>query len=319
MESLTLADLSTPKARHHKTKSRQFETPYERVQYQIRQQYRLDSDDVSISHPTVLDRYSAAESAESESGNSPSSSFLPPSPSSTPRANIPFIIPPSTGKSKANSPSKRQAPLLHRVLDSNWRLQATPLSKGNIYAGVDALSSPPAPELTTQILSPSPMAKLLKTPLAQRNAAFEDSDSDFEDQLGMSPPVTMQFSMPASKLMKTPARTAAMNIVEEVLRTAGAKDTSLESIRTPRRRNASDREMWNAVRSAGTDNTSRMRVDVDLDGSPFVKKSGDITGMIGGVEDKSITLTMGRHGRNGSDEYHTAQSLGDWQESEEWI
>jgi hypothetical protein len=319
VESLTLADLSTPKARHHKTKSQQFETPYEKVQYQIRQQYRMDSSDASISRPTVLDRYSAADSTESELGNSPSSLFLPASPSSTPRANIPFIIPPSTIKNQTVSPSKRQGPLLHRVLDSNWRLQATPLSKGNIYADVDALSSPPAPEITTQIFSPSPMAKLLKTPLAQRNTAFEDSDSDFEDQVGMSPPVTMQFSMPASKLMKTPARTAAMNIVEELLRTAGAKDTSLESIKTPRRANVSDREMWNAVRSAGTDNTSRKRVDVDLDGSPFVKKSGDITGTIGGVADKSMTLTMGRHGRHGSDEYHTAQSLGDWQESEEWI
>jgi hypothetical protein len=206
------------------------------------------------------------------------------------------------------------------VLDHNWRLQATPVSKHNIYADVDALSSPAAPEITTQIFSPSPMAKLLKTPLTQRKQTFDDSDDDFEEELGMSPPVTMQFSMPASKLMKTPARTAAMNIVEEVLRTAGVRDTSLESIRTPGRRNVSDRELWNAVRSAGTDSSSRRRVDVDLDGSPFVKKSGDITGMIGGVADKSLTLMVGQHhSRRGSDEYHTAQSLGDWQESEDWL
>lgn len=324
VESLSLADISTPKARNHqKTKSKQFETPYEKIQHQIRQQYRLDSSDVSISHPTMLDRYSAA--TESESGRSETSSpfFAPSTPSETPRAKVPFINPPSTVK-RNTSPSKRPGPLLHRVLDNNWRLQATPLSKRNIYADVDALSSPPPPEMTTQIFSPSPMAKLLKTPLTQRKtAAFEDSDDDFEEELGMSPPVTMQFSMPASKLLKTPARTAAMNIVEEVLRTAGARDTSLESIKTPGRRNVSDRDMWNAFRSAGTENSSsRRKVDVDLDGSPFVSKSGDVdvVGTIGGVADRSLTMmTTGGHQRRGSDEYHTAQSLGDWQESEDWL
>ena len=316
VDSISLADVSTPKAKHQKTKSQQFETPYEKIQHQIRQQYRMDSSDVSIPQPTVLDRYSAAP--ESDSGNSISSTFFGPStPSSTPRPRIPYINPPSTVKSKNLSPSKREGPLLHRVLDSNWRLQATPISKRNIYADVDALSSPPAPELTTQLFSPSPMAKFLKTPLTQRKPTFDDSDDEFEQELGMSPPVTMQFSMPASKLMKTPARTAAMNIVEEVLRTAGARNTSLESIRTPGRRNLSDRELWDAVRSGGTDNSSARRVDVDLDGSPFVMKSGNRAGTIGGVADTSLTLPVGQ--RRASDEYHTAQSLGDWQESEDWL
>jgi hypothetical protein len=327
MDNLSLADMSTPKARHYKKNPKQGETPYEKIQHQIRQQYRMDSSDVSISRPTALDRYSAAENSNFESlpdVDSPLSlkslNHPPSTPASTPRA-----APQSTIKRR--SPSKQPGPLLHRVLDNNWRLQATPLAKRNIYEEVDALSSPPAPEITSQIFSPSPMGKLLKTPLTQRKPTFDDSDDDFEEELGMSPPVTMQFSMPASKLMRTPARTAAMNIVEEVLRTAGAgKDVSMDSIRTPGRPNAgrklssntSERELWNAFRAAGTGDShssSRRRVDVDLDGSPFVQKTGDMGALIGGVEDRSTMMNV-QALKNGD---HTAASLGDWQESEDWL
>jgi hypothetical protein len=331
MDSLSLADMSTPKGRHYKKSSKQIETPYQKIQHQIQQQYRMDSSDASISRPTALDRYSALENtAESvQDVDSPLSlkslnSHAPSTPLSAPR-----VQPPSTIKRR--SPSKRQGPLLHRVLDNNWRLQATPLSKRSYYADIDALSSPPAPEITSQIFSPSPMGKILKTPLSQRrkvDTLDDDSDDDFEKELGMSPPVTMQFSMPASKLMRTPARTAAINIVEEVLRTAGGRDASLDSIHTPGLRiggrklssNASEREMWNAIRAAGTGGSndgsnSRRKVDVDLDGSPFVQKTGGSGNMmLGGVEDSSMTMA-----RVGNGDNHTSQSLNDWQESEDWL
>jgi hypothetical protein len=325
MASLSLADMSTPKGRHYKKPSKQFETPYEKIQHQIQQQYQMDSADASVSRPTAFDRYSTLENtAESvQLIDSPLSlKSLNPHPTSS-QSSTPREPPPSTIKRR--SPFKRQGPLLHRVLDNNWRLQATPLGKRSVYDDVDALSSPPAPEITSQIFSPSPVAKMLKTPHSQRKkGTFDDSDDDdFEKELGMSPPVTMQFSMPVSKLMRTPARTAAINIVEEVLRTAGAgKDTSLDSIRTPGRMiggrklssNPSDREMWNAIRAAGSSesskSSSRRRVDVDLDGSPFILKTGDDKCMmIGDMEDPSLA--------NGDD--HTSQSLNDWQESEEWL
>ena len=325
IDSLSLADMSTPKGRHYKKSSKQIETPYEKIQHQIQQQYRLDSSDASISRPTVLDRYSATENTAESVQEVDSPLFLKSvashhtsTPSSTPTAPPPSTI-------KRPSPSKMQGPLLHRVLDNNWRLQATPLSKRNLYADLDALSSPPAPEITSQIFSPSPMAKILKTPLSRRK--LDDSDDDFEEELGMSPPVTMQFSMPASKLMRTPARTAAMNIVEEVLRTAGAKDTSLDSIRTPGRfvggrkmsSNACDTEMWNAIRAAGTEGSgsgSKRRVDVNLDGSPFIQRRSDETSMMmGGVENKSTLMTMARV----ADADHTSHTLNDWQESEDWL
>jgi hypothetical protein len=340
LDSLSLEDMSTPKGRHYKKPPvKQAETPYEKIQYQIEQQYRIDSSDASISRPTALDKYSALENtAQSvpEIDSPLSASSLSHDQTSTPTS-TPRAFPPSTVK-RRGSPSKRQGPLLHRVLDNNWRLQATPLStaKRSIYDDIDALSSPPAPEITSQIFSPSPMGKILakktiQAPRRKQPDPLSDSDDDdFEKEIGMSPPVTMQFSMPASKLMKTPAKTAAMSIVEEVLRTAGAgRDISMESLRTPGRliggrklsSNASEKEMWDAIRAAGTGGSSggsgtRRKVDVGLDGSPFISKTNDLeTMMLGGVEDRSTLMTMARLA-NGE---HTSQSLNDWQESEDWL
>ncbi|TIB61057.1 hypothetical protein E3P78_02943 [Wallemia ichthyophaga] len=50
-----------------------------------------------------------------------------------------------------------------------------------------------------------------------------DSDEDEDDVLppGMSPPQTMNFTMPKSKLQKTPAKEAAASIVDDILRETG--------------------------------------------------------------------------------------------------
>ncbi|KAL3480277.1 DASH complex subunit Ask1-domain-containing protein [Aspergillus californicus] len=57
-----------------------------------------------------------------------------------------------------------------------------------------------------------------------------DSDDGFgdedDDELGPSPPKTMQFHVPQSRLMKTPAKEASRRIVEQLLFTAGANDTT---------------------------------------------------------------------------------------------
>jgi DASH complex subunit ASK1 len=55
---------------------------------------------------------------------------------------------------------------------------------------------------------------------------FEDSDED-DDDLGpdFSPPKTMQFHVPQSRLVQTPARQASKKIVEDLLLTAGADAT----------------------------------------------------------------------------------------------
>jgi len=49
-------------------------------------------------------------------------------------------------------------------------------------------------------------------------------DDDDDDLLDMSPPKTMQFHVPQSRLLQTPAREASRRIVEDLLLTAGAAD-----------------------------------------------------------------------------------------------
>ena len=52
-----------------------------------------------------------------------------------------------------------------------------------------------------------------------------DEEDDEDGAFGMSPPKTMQFHVPQSRLMQTPAREASKRIVEDLLLTAGAEDT----------------------------------------------------------------------------------------------
>jgi DASH complex subunit ASK1 len=155
---------------------------------------------------------------------------------------------PSMQKRTAAGP-EHQA-LLHRVLDKNYRVQATPhktpKQKGGKTSWRDLdspMSSPPeaAPQLRAEIFS-SPVrlaynhqhqtGQMPRTPGVSvqtpgkgrgkgvdvpRSAAKKkdkdeitwesDSDEDPEGvyrKLGMSPPKTIQFSMPQSRLMQTP-------------------------------------------------------------------------------------------------------------------
>ena len=103
-------------------------------------------------------------------------------------------------------------------------------------------SSPVEPQLRTQIFTP----RALRTPGAERFAAAaaaavatagtagggttakrrpmydDDSDDDLLLPAGFSPPKTMQFALPPSMLMATPAREASRRIVEDIMQTAGA-------------------------------------------------------------------------------------------------
>lgn len=60
-------------------------------------------------------------------------------------------------------------------------------------------------------------------------AAFSDDEDDEDDAAdAMSPPKTLQFHVPASRLVQTPAREASRRIVEDLLLTAGADETGDE-------------------------------------------------------------------------------------------
>ncbi|KAI4243877.1 MAG: hypothetical protein L6R40_003259 [Gallowayella cf. fulva] len=193
----------------------------------------------------------------------------------------PFIAP-STARPHR---TPKDDPLLHRILDKNWRLQATPHTttrapkpgtstlpyrtgrtparnnNNNIETPAaagksntnpqpamddDLDSSPamPAPELHSEIfgtparrkkvpgVSVLTPAKGKRTP-ARKPAGAEkaiwasDSDSDDDDDEGggMSPPKTIQFHVPQSRLLRTPAREASKKIVEDLLLTAGGNVT----------------------------------------------------------------------------------------------
>ena len=185
----------------------------------------------------------AATHAHDISMTPDSSPFLP-KPTSIPR--------PSTSR-------KRTDPLLHRVLDRNYRVQATPMGKGRARSPVkvtatpatatrqtydtdpDSSPEPEAPQLHAEIFSspakPSTRPSTGRTPgisvLTPRKPKAGPStskgiwdDTDDEDTGsfnydGMSPPKTMQFHVPQSRLLKTPAREASKRIVEDLLLTAG--------------------------------------------------------------------------------------------------
>jgi DASH complex subunit ASK1 len=136
--------------------------------------------------------------------------------------------------------------LLHRVLDKNYRVQATPhttrkvnktpANKPSWRDTNSPMSSPPAaaPQLHAEIFS-SPIRQQYSRPSAPRTPGISvqtpakgkakelmtkpakkdeiswesDSDEDAEGvyrELGMSPPKTIQFSLAQSRLLQTPGK-----------------------------------------------------------------------------------------------------------------
>lgn len=152
---------------------------------------------------------------------------------------------------------KSQDPLLHAVLDKKYRIQATPLTSKHSSKAINTSkfatdnileSSPLAPpelhtevfdspvrrELTQQLNKPRTPGLSVLTPRHDKNLAlkpsnagvWDDSDDDLIDEqtglpFGASPPKTMQFHVPQSRLMKTPAKEASKQIVDNILASAG--------------------------------------------------------------------------------------------------
>lgn len=170
-------------------------------------------------------------------------------------------------------------PIMHRVLDRNFRVQATPLTTRKQAASTASgpsetpgtnyrtqtksflpdsspMSSPEmaAPQLRSDLFSPekkrgaAPRATPLTPGISVQTPAkdvtistgralftnntkdvtrtlWESDSDDDEDHLGLSPPKTMQFHIPQSRLLQTPAREASRIIVDDLLATAGADRT----------------------------------------------------------------------------------------------
>ncbi|PFH62570.1 hypothetical protein XA68_12990 [Ophiocordyceps unilateralis] len=184
--------------------------------------------------------------------------------------------------SPEKSVQRHRDPLLHRVLDKNYRLQATPhkppyrispLKRGgqeDKTEGTHAWQDSPmsSPEMAVPTLRSEAFISPLKTKARQRLAAAtrgprtpglsvqtpvaaasrdalapagdmgrqryeidweSDREGDDEDlYAGMSPPKTIQFALPPSKLLQTPAREASRRIVGDILLDAGADPASSE-------------------------------------------------------------------------------------------
>ncbi|KAF3904808.1 hypothetical protein ABW20_dc0104152 [Dactylellina cionopaga] len=173
----------------------------------------------------------------------------------------------------SSSRPTRKDPLMHRAVDTNWRIQATPQKKTPrkpttatvtpkhrvlpSYQDSSPMSSPPPPQITT-VFSPVNTIKRFnikprekpepqqqqqrdpKTPVTAKKRwdkldpktmtakdlllddEFDDDDDDDDfKKLGFSPPVTMQFTLPPSRLMQTPAKQASKMLVNDIMRSAG--------------------------------------------------------------------------------------------------
>ncbi|KAF2262116.1 hypothetical protein CC78DRAFT_535013 [Lojkania enalia] len=208
----------------------------------------------------------------------------------------PFALPTTSKKSVRVN----QDPLLHRVLDKTYRIAATPhtgrkqkpppgftpstANRGRLaalskWADDSSPPSSPAPQLRADIFSSplkaprTPGVSVQQTPGRGKQTsnkdltkAIFDSDSEGEeDALEFSPPKTMQFHIPQSRLLQTPgrsfiaclglpllivllAREASKRIVEDLLLTAGG-------------------DITDELERADDDSPSVVRRQVDLDDS----------------------------------------------------
>ncbi|KAL6883866.1 DASH complex subunit Ask1 domain-containing protein [Trichoderma longibrachiatum] len=188
------------------------------------------------------------------------------------------------------SAQRQKDPLLHRVLDKTYRIQATPHKSSARISPVKKGKQPALPQQQQQqqrdvkmawhespmsspeIAIPTLRSEAFMTPFKSnvrqrlaaasqaprtpgvsvqtpaatkktrdvfaaesgaasggKTAAYEiDWESDEDDNLGMSPPKTIQFALPPSKLLQTPAREASRRIVDDILLDAGAGVDSSE-------------------------------------------------------------------------------------------
>ncbi|KAL4900332.1 hypothetical protein BDW74DRAFT_162103 [Aspergillus multicolor] len=124
--------------------------------------------------------------------------------------------------SPMSSPEPEAPQLNSELFSSPLKLQ-TPGTGRRGRPSASRSRAPPKPG--TSVLTPA------KGGFGKRSEWDSDDDEQFtydddDDELGPSPPKTMQFHIPQSRLMKTPAKEASQRIVEQLLYTAGINDTT---------------------------------------------------------------------------------------------
>lgn len=152
------------------------------------------------------------------------------------------------GASRTGLPTKIQATTPRGPARIDRNPFASQSNNNGVKQGRDSLDSNPSPNKwngiadlrKTPLTGPSTKSKSktkASSPKKKSSSAAAavgnewDSDSDEDGSLawppGMSPPVTMQFSVPRSKYLKTPAKEAAKMVVEDLLRTVGGTSPAL--------------------------------------------------------------------------------------------
>lgn len=131
---------------------------------------------------------------------------------------------------------------------------------------------PPSQAQTPGLFSPSPggaKGKAHQQHTQQEDDIWYSSDDD-PDAGVMSPPKTMQFHVPASRLLQTPAREASKRIVEDLMRSAGVPDSTVES-----------EDIHDRIEGLELDEETRQRweeedelVDYEEQASPSVVRAG---------------------------------------------
>ena len=201
-----------------------FSSPYEALRQEVN----------TAGDATKLSQVTAPETPEKPSAIANNSRDVAMTPQSSPYA-------PPTSIPQPSNTHRNMDPLLHRVLDRNYRVQATPMTNKKYKLPsqenakrpqneatpstsrrtrlIDAtLSSSPemaAPELHAEVFS-SPVRKPRtpgvsvlppdKTKAKSKTPGIWDSDDDSNDEVyfQQSPPKTMQFHVPQSRLLQTP-------------------------------------------------------------------------------------------------------------------
>ncbi|KAK6343375.1 DASH complex subunit ask1 [Orbilia blumenaviensis] len=131
------------------------------------------------------------------------------------------VIPSFQDSSPMSSPPPPQITTVFSPVNTMKRFNIQPRQKPGAQPTYQAYKDPKTPitaKKRWETLDPKTMTA--KDLLMDDEFDFDDDDDDYK-KLGFSPPVTMQFTLPPSKLMQTPAKKASKMLVNDIMRSAG--------------------------------------------------------------------------------------------------
>ncbi len=264
------------------------ESPFDRLDRKMREELRIGDEDVSSQPtPSLPEGYTYASSRgagheEEEYEEEPSVLISRrdwdvsgvPSRSGVPTA--------TATKSKSATPK----PLVQNILKANaqgsTKSPRRPHSSQNPFASAEPSTSKAIPTSNAwngiADLRNTPLNPKIKRPSAGPGSAsrifdddFDDSEDDLTMGLGMSPPVTMNFTLPPRNLAKTPAKEAAKLVLDHFMREVGGGGTPSPQMPTP----PSFAKYGRQMASPGT-GRKLFRAALEEDAAALVEDDGDV-------------------------------------------